>query len=145
MLYYLSLLQDLFSPLRVFRYITFRGVCAAGTAFLFCLFTGEWMIAKLRQFKISQYIRTEEAPPLYELHGKKEGTPTMGGLLIIASTMVSVLLWTELTNFYVWISVATMIFMGLIGFWDDYLKLKYHNAVGLKGRWKFLFQIIWIS
>jgi len=143
MLYYLSLLQDLFSPLRVFRYITFRGVCAAGTAFLFCLFTGEWMIGKLRQFKISQYIRKEEAPPLYELHGKKEGTPTMGGLLIIASTMVSVLLWTELTNFYVWISVATMIFMGLIGFWDDYLKLKYHNAVGLKGRWKFLFQVIW--
>jgi len=143
MLYLLNFLQDLFSPLRIFRYITFRSVCGAGTAFLFCIFTGDWIIRKLQQFRISQYIRKEEAPSLYELHGKKEGTPTMGGILIMASTMVSVLLWINLRNFYVWICMATMAYMGLIGFWDDYLKLKYHNSVGLRGRWKFVFQLIW--
>ena len=78
MLYYLHLLQEWLSPLRVFRYITVRIVGAGGTALLFSLLAGPWVIRRLREMKVRQYERREEAPPLYALHGHKEGTPTMG-------------------------------------------------------------------
>jgi phospho-N-acetylmuramoyl-pentapeptide-transferase len=143
MLYYLSLLTDWFSPLRIFRYITFRALCGAGTAFLISLIVGPWMIETLRRFKIGQYVRKDEAPPLYQLHGKKEGTPTMGGLLIIASVAVSTLLWARLTNGYVLLTLATMLFMGFVGFRDDYLKLTRKQSKGLGARAKLAYQAVW--
>jgi len=143
MLYELQELQDWLPVLRVFRYITFRSVAGAGTAFILTLLVGPWLIGKLRQLKISQYVRKEEAPPLYELHGKKEGTPTMGGLLIIGTLFISVLLWCNLRNVYVWLAMATMCYMGAVGFWDDYLKLTRRNSRGLQGRIKFVLQILW--
>jgi phospho-N-acetylmuramoyl-pentapeptide-transferase len=143
MLYYLHLLEPLFSPLRVLHYITVRAVAGAGTAFLLSLALGPMVIEHLRRLKVGQYVRKEEAPPLYALHGKKEGTPTMGGLLIIGCVLVATILWADLGNFYVWITLATMAFMGLVGFWDDYTKLVRRQSKGLTARRKFALQVLW--
>ena len=93
MLYYLHLLQEWFSPLRVFRYITIRALAGAGTAFILTLVLAPWVIRQLKRLNVSQPERKEEAPPLFELHGHKQDTPTMGGLMIILSIVVSALLW----------------------------------------------------
>lgn len=143
MFYYLSLLTDWYSPLRVFRYITFRALAGAGTAFIISLLLGPWMIRKLREFKIGQQVRKDEAPPLYVFHGKKAGTPTMGGLLIIAAVLVSTLLWAVPTNGFVLITLATMLFMGFVGFRDDYLKITRKQSKGLGARAKLAYQGAW--
>src|SRR6476646_6637399 len=103
MLYYL-LYEKLFfyvSPFRVFRYTTFRTAFASLTALFLCIALGPWLIAKLREFQIGQYIR-EEGP---QSHKKKAGTPTMGGVLIVISTAVPVLLWADLENAFVLIAL----------------------------------------
>src|SRR5438132_11308753 len=118
MLYYL-LYEKLFpyvSPFRVFRYTTFRTAFASLTALLLCIALGPWLIAKLREFQIGQYIR-EDGP---KTHLKKAGTPTMGGLLIVISIVVPTLLWANLRNPYVWIALFGLVSYGAIGFWDDY-------------------------
>lgn len=143
MLYYLHLLADWYSEFRVFRYITVRAVAGAGTAFLFILILGPWVIDKLRSLNIGQYVRKEEAPPLYVLHGKKEGTPTMGGLLIIAAILFSTFLWAVPTNSFIWLVVATMCWMGMVGFWDDYTKVSKKNPRGVRGRTKLLCEVAW--
>jgi phospho-N-acetylmuramoyl-pentapeptide-transferase len=143
MLYYLNLLQDWWTPLRVFRYITVRAVAGAGTAFLLSLLLGPWAIRQLRRLQIRQYERKEEAPPLYVLHAKKEGTPTMGGMLIIGTVCISTALWAVPTNASVWIVLATTIAMGMVGFWDDYLKTTRKNPKGLRARSKVLLQLGW--
>ncbi len=144
MLYYLHYYNDLYSPLRVFKYISFRAIAAAGTAFLVCVIIAPWMIRQLRKFNIGQYERKDEAPPLFALHGKKEGTPTMGGLLIILSVFISVFLWSEPGNWFVLLSMATMCYMGLVGFWDDYKKVARKQSKGLNARQKMSLQIIWV-
>ncbi|NCD32597.1 MAG: phospho-N-acetylmuramoyl-pentapeptide-transferase [Spartobacteria bacterium] len=144
MLYYLHYLSELFSPLRVFRYITFRTLCASGTAFLICLILGPWMIKMLRILKYGQQVRQDEARPLLQFHGRKQGTPTMGGVLIIFSVFVSTLLWAVPTNGYVWLVLLTMIAMGAIGFRDDYLKIKKKQSKGLGAYSKLFFQTLWV-
>ncbi|HBA83523.1 MAG TPA: phospho-N-acetylmuramoyl-pentapeptide-transferase [Verrucomicrobia bacterium] len=144
MLYYLHLLTEWFSPLRVFRYITFRALAGAGTAFIICLIVGPWMIRMLRRLKMGQPIRRSEAPPLVIFHGKKEGTPTMGGVLIILSVVISTLLWTPWSNGFVWIALLTMCFMGGIGFRDDFLKVTKKNTKGLGARSKLFWQLAWV-
>ena len=89
MLYYLSYLSDYVSPLRVFKYITFRSFMSAGTAFMISVLLGPYVIRMLRRLNFGQEVRKEEALQLYEMHGKKQGTPTMGGVLIIFSVLVS--------------------------------------------------------
>ena len=143
MFYYLHLLNDLYSPLRVFRYITVRALAAAGTAFLLSVLLGPWMIRELRRFKIGQQVRKDEAPPLYIFHGKKAGTPTMGGLLIMASVLCATLLWAVPTNEYVLLTLATMCYMGLVGFRDDYLKVTRRRSKGLGARAKLVCQGAW--
>jgi len=143
MLFYLSLLEKLFSPLRMFQYITVRTVAGAGTAFLICVLLGPRVIGLLRRFNIGQYVRTEEAPPLFAKHGHKQGTPTMGGILIIGAMVVSCLLWAKPTNFFVQISLATMCYMGAVGFWDDYAKIRKKNSKGMSGKGKLLLQSLW--
>lgn len=145
MLYYLSLLTEHFSPLRVFRYITVRTVAGAGTAFLICVVLGPVAIRSLRALRIRERGRTAEDSPLFEgeAYGAKEGTPTMGGLLVLAAMLVACFLWTKPTSFYVQISLATMCIMGLIGFWDDYAKLRGPQSKGLSARMKFGLQMVW--
>ena len=144
MLYYLHLFQDMFSPLRVFRYITVRAVMGAGTSFLLSVLLGPWVIGQLRRLKVGQYIRKEEAPPLYALHGQKAGTPTMGGVLIIGSILISSLLWANPADPYLLLVLSTMCFMGFVGFLDDFAKLRQKQSKGVRARTKFLLESAWM-
>ena len=144
MLYYLHYLTDLYSPLRVFQYITVRAFAAAGTAFIITLILGPWIIGVLQRLKVGQQVRKEEAIHLYEFHGKKQGTPTMGGLLIIFSVVVSTWLWAVPSNIHVWFVVMTFLYMGGIGFWDDYLKITQKQSKGLRARSKLYLQGAWV-
>ena len=121
MLYYLlyHVLQKYFSPLNVFRYITVRTVYASLTAMFLALVFGPWLIRKLRELQIGQYIR-EEGP---QEHKKKAGTPTMGGVLIVLSTAVPVLMWADLANAFVLLALFALLAFAAIGFVDDYAKV----------------------
>src|SRR4051794_41893736 len=120
MLYYLlPPLSTYFGGLNVTRYITFRTAAASITALAISLIVGPWLIGKLREFQIGQVIR-QEGP---QTHRPKAGTPTMGGLLILTAALVPTLLWANLTNVYVWITVLTTVGFGAVGFLDDYLKI----------------------
>lgn len=143
MFYYLHLLSGWASELRVFRYITVRALAGAATAFLISVVLGPWVIRQLKRLRVQQYVRKEEAPPLHALHGKKEGTPTMGGILILGSVTIATLLWAMPLNVYVLITLATFLFMGWIGFMDDYAKLKGKSAKGLSARAKSRLQLLW--
>lgn len=138
MLYHLLYpLSDTISFLNVFRYITFRTIYASLTAFLICFFMGPWVIRKLSELQIGQYIQ-KDGP---ERHHKKAGTPTMGGLLIIFSITISVFLWTDLSNLFVWIVLLALVGYGAIGFIDDYAMLVKKRNKGLSARNKFLLQL----
>ncbi|HMO03454.1 MAG TPA: phospho-N-acetylmuramoyl-pentapeptide-transferase [Kiritimatiellia bacterium] len=143
MLYYLHELTEFFPPLRIFRYITFRALCAAGTAFLLSLMLGKTIIGMLKALKVGQPVRISDSRTLYELHGGKAGTPTMGGLMIILTVTVSTLLWAVPTNGYVLITLATMLVTGAIGFFDDYLKVTKRHSKGLGARAKLGYQVLW--
>src|SRR5262244_4249668 len=140
MLYYLlyEKLFPLVSPFRVFRYNTFRTAFASLTALFLCIVLGPWLINKLRQFQIGQYIR-EEGP---KSHQKKAGTPTMGGVLIVISIIVPTLLWADLTNPFIWLAIFATVAFGSIGFADDYLKVVHRRNLGLTGRRKLLLQFL---
>ncbi len=139
MLYHLLYpLHTTFSVLNVFRYITFRTIYASLTAFLICFLLGPWMIRKLPEMQIGQYIR-DDGP---ETHLDKAGTPTMGGTLIIVSIVVSILLWSDLTNFFVWITLFVVVGYGLVGFVDDYRMLVKKRSKGLGVRAKLVLQAV---
>jgi len=139
MLYYLlyHVLQKYFSPLNVFRYITVRTVYASLTAMFLALVFGPWLIHKLRELQIGQYIR-EEGP---EEHKKKAGTPTMGGVLIVLSTAVPVLMWADLSNAFVMLSLFALLGFAAIGFVDDYAKVAKRRNLGLTGKNKIILQV----
>ena len=140
MLYWLGFEQlfPIFSPFRVFQYSTFRTAMASLTALLLSVILGPWLIARLRKFQIGQHIR-EEGP---QSHLKKEGVPTMGGLLIGVSIVVPTLLWANLRTPAVWVALAGLLLYGAIGFWDDYAKLKRKKNLGLTVRQKFTLEIL---
>lgn len=139
MLYHLLYpLHTTFSVFNVFRYITFRTIYASLTAFLICFVLGPWMIRKLAEMQVGQYIR-DDGP---KTHLDKAGTPTMGGTLIILSIVVSILLWSDLTNFYVWITLFVVVGYGLVGFIDDYLMQVKKQSKGLSVRTKLVWQAI---
>lgn len=128
--------HDEFSVLNVVRYITFRTAYASLTALLLSLLLGPWLIARLRHLQIGQYIR-QEGP---RTHLGKAGTPTMGGVLIVISIVVPTLLWADLTNFYIWIAVTSLLLFATVGFIDDYLKVVKKRSLGLTARHKLLAQ-----
>jgi len=140
MLLYLfyHVLQPYFHALNVFRYITVRTALASLTALLITLVLGPWVIRRLSELQIGQFIR-EEGP---KSHQSKAGTPTMGGVLIVGSTIIPTLLWGDLENSYVWLAVLTMLVFGIIGFVDDYSKVVKKRNLGLTGTHKFSLQII---
>ena len=146
MLQYLSNPEwvEWFSPLRLFQYITFRALGGAATAFLIVLALGPPFIRRLRRWKIEQIERDDPAFVASRFRGKR-GTPTMGGLLIIAAVAVATLLWAAPGNRYVPLALATMVFMGALGFADDYLKLSRRNPNGLNGRWKIALEALWAA
>jgi len=139
MLYHLLYpLHTTLSVFNVFRYITFRTIYASLTAFFICFLLGPWMIRKLAQMQVGQYIR-DDGP---KTHLGKAGTPTMGGTLILLSIAVSTLLWSDLTNLFVWIVLLVLVGFGLIGFIDDYLMQVKKQSKGLTVRRKLLLQVV---
>ncbi len=140
MLFYLlyEVLQKYFKLLNVFRYITVRTAYASLTALFLSLLLGPWVVRKLREMQIGQFIR-EEGP---ERHQAKAGTPTMGGVLIVIATAVPTLLWADLTSTYVWLALVAMLGFAAIGFADDYSKVARQHNRGLTGRSKIFLQIL---
>ena len=130
LLHFLYPLHTTFGALNVIRYITFRTAAASLSALAISLLLGPWLVRRLREFQIGQVIR-QEGP---QSHRAKAGTPTMGGLLILAAALLPTLLWTDLTNVYVWIAVLTTAAFGAIGFADDYLKIVRRDHHGLVAR-----------
>jgi phospho-N-acetylmuramoyl-pentapeptide-transferase len=125
-----------FHPFRIFRYLTFRTVFASLTALLIAMFIGPYVIQKLREFQIGQYIR-EDGP---QSHQKKSGTPTMGGVLIVIAILLPTVLWSDPANPFVWIAVCSTLAYGAIGFADDYTKVVHRRNLGLTGRAKLFWQ-----
>lgn len=123
---------------RIFRYVTFRCVFASLTALAIGLLIGPFVIDRLRQFQIGQYIR-EEGP---QSHQKKGGTPTMGGVLICISILVPTLLWSNLSNVFVWLVMFSTVAFGAIGFADDYIKVVHKRNLGLTSRQKLVLQVL---
>ena len=139
MLYYLTQrLTDLESAFRVFNYLTLRAILAALTALAISLLVGPWMIRSLSMNQIGQRVR-DDGP---KTHLPKAGTPTMGGALILVAMCASTLLWADLSNRFVWVVLLTTLAFGLVGFWDDYLKLVKRNSRGLIPRYKYFWQSV---
>lgn len=130
-------LTQYYSGFNVFSYITFRAILSVLTAMVLSLYFGPKLIRKLQRMQIGQTIR-DDGP---ESHLSKSGTPTMGGILILGSIIVSTLLWADLSNQYVWVVLAVVLGYGIIGFVDDYRKVIRKDSNGLIARWKYF----WLS
>ena len=140
MLYWLlyEKLFPFFHPFRIFRYLTFRTVFASLTALFIAMFIGPYVIQKLREFQIGQYIR-EDGP---QSHMKKSGTPTMGGVLIVIAILLPTVLWSDPGNPFVWIAVCATLAFGAVGFADDYIKVVKRRNLGLTARAKLFWQCL---
>ncbi|HPE84973.1 MAG TPA: phospho-N-acetylmuramoyl-pentapeptide-transferase [Chlamydiales bacterium] len=121
----------------VFGYVSTRMILAILTTLLMNILIGPWFIKKLYQMKIGQTIRIEDCPTLAKLHQKKKMTPTMGGMLMLFSLFVAAFLWMDWTVSYTWILLLTTVWMGAIGAYDDFLKLKRQNPKGMKVKVRF--------
>jgi len=132
------LLQEWDSSFSLFGYQTFRSILAALTALFVSLLLGPTLIRSLSRLKSNQPIRTDGP----QSHFAKAGTPTMGGALILLTVLLSVLLWGNLRNKYIWVVLAVMLAFGAIGWLDDWIKIVRRDPNGLKSRWKFLLQSI---
>jgi phospho-N-acetylmuramoyl-pentapeptide-transferase len=131
-------LQYAVPDIALWGFITFRTAAASLTALVISLVLGPWLIRRLRQFQIGQVIRQEGL----QSHLAKAGTPTMGGLLILAASLGPTLLWADLTNTYIWIAVTATALFGAIGFLDDYLKITRRSSGGLTPRQKMGLQVL---
>ena len=132
----------IFSPLRVFKYLSFRAALAAFTALMISIIFGPWFIRKLYKFNIGQQIRTHECPPLAAMHKDKKGTPTMGGILILFAIVLPTLLWIDLMNIFSVVLVFSTLTLGALGGHDDYLKIKHKQSKGLSIRSKLIWQAL---
>ncbi len=138
LLYLFDYLSDHYTAFNVFRYLTLRGICGVLTALTICFVVGPVMIRKLSYYQIGQTVR-EDGPPT---HFEKVGTPTMGGVLILISVTLSTMLWADLGNRFIWVTLFTSISFGVIGWVDDYKKLVHKDPRGMGARSKFLWQSI---
>jgi phospho-N-acetylmuramoyl-pentapeptide-transferase len=150
MLYWIFQLTDqlkdeglLFKLLNVFRYQTFRASAAAILSFGLVVFTGEWVIRRLISLKVGQPIRSaEEVHKLFELHGRKRGTPTMGGIMIVAGVLIGSLICARLDNLFVWTALFVFVGLAALGFTDDYTKVVKKNSKGVAARAKLTVQLL---
>ncbi len=145
MFYFLSELKDVFFGFNVFRYITFRASMAAVTTFLICVIFGPFFTKVLKKKKIQEYAKRADCPDLDKFAESKNGIPTMGGLFIIGSIVISVLLWADISNRYILLTLLTCVYLAVLGFMDDWVKLTRPGHAGLKPRTKFLWQIFLAS
>ena len=143
MLYHLLYpLRDVFFGFNVFRYITFRAAGASVTAFLFCIVLGPPIFRRVRRLGISENGLRDHAPALDIVRKQKRGTPTMGGLASLSALVVSTLLWSDPTSPFILLVLALTVWLGLVGFADDYLKFVMHSSRGLAASTKFFGQIV---
>lgn len=131
-------LQNQYSAFAVFQYLSVRGILGVMTAMAISLLLGPWMIRRLNALQIGQSVR-DDGP---QSHLSKTGTPTMGGTLILASIFISSLLWSDLSNRYVWVVLIVTAIFGAVGWVDDYRKVVEKNSRGLPARWKYFWQSI---
>ncbi|GAA6152338.1 phospho-N-acetylmuramoyl-pentapeptide-transferase [Pseudoteredinibacter isoporae] len=131
-------LQQYVSGFAVVQYLTMRAILGVMTALGLSLWLGPWMIRRLNSLQIGQAVR-DDGP---ESHLSKSGTPTMGGTLILASIFISALLWSDLSNRYVWVVLAVTAIFGAVGWVDDYRKVVENNSRGLPARWKYFWQSV---
>jgi len=131
-------LTEYYSAFNVFSYLTLRAILAALTALVISFVVGPTMIRKLAEHQVGQRVRSDGP----QTHLSKAGTPTMGGALILVAIVVATLLWADLANRFVWITLAVTVAFGLIGFWDDYLKLVVGDSRGLIARYKYFWQSV---
>ena len=127
-----------FTPLNVFQYLSFRSAYAALTTLLLCFLFGPKIIEALKRLKIGQAVR-EDGPAT---HLSKTGTPTMGGIFVVLSIVIAMLFWTDLDNRMVWLALGSLVAFGLVGFLDDFLKVKRHSSDGLPPWAKLVFQFV---
>ncbi len=140
--YFLFPLREFFSGFNVFKYITFRSAMAAMTTFFICILFGEKVIKKLALLRVCENVRKkEEVRGLYELHHHKQGTPTMGGLMMVGAVILATLLWGDLENKYIQLALVSIFWLGFVGFADDFIKLKMKRSKGLSAKAKFIGQI----
>jgi len=138
LLYFTEYLARFYSGFHVFQYLTLRAILAAMTALAVALWIGPRMIAMLAQYQIGQRVRSDGP----QTHLQKSGTPTMGGGLMLIANLIGTLLWADLSSRFLWIVLATTFAFGVIGFYDDYLKLVVGNSKGLAARYKYLAQSV---
>lgn len=138
LLFLIDLLEPMIRGLGVFGYITLRAVMATLTALAIGLLMGPWVIRRLTDLKIGQAVR-QDGP---QTHLIKAGTPTMGGALILLSIGVTTLLWSDLSNRFIWVVLLITLGLGAVGWVDDYRKVVYQDPKGLPGRWKYLWQSV---
>ncbi|MBZ0166126.1 MAG: phospho-N-acetylmuramoyl-pentapeptide-transferase [Candidatus Omnitrophica bacterium] len=142
MFYFLSQFRDLHFGFNLFRYITFRTGMAAFTTFVLCILLGPVIIRQLRAMKIGEVAKRDDCPDLDQFQHGKEGIPTMGGLFVVGSIVLSVLLWGDLTNHFVLLTLMTCIYLAVLGWVDDYRKLKRIGKRGLGKRTKLLWEVL---
>ena len=138
---FLDFLAESYGPFRIFNYFTFRAILATLTSLIFCLVFGKYFISFLERRNFGQVIR--ELGP--EKHYEKKGTPTMGGILILAAVTFSCLCWGDFGNRYLWVMIFLIISFGTLGFLDDFLKLKFNSSDGLSAKMKIFWQILFAS
>ena len=142
MFYYLSQFKDVFFGFNIFRYITFRAGMAAVTTFLLCVIFGPFLIDKLKKLKVCEIAKRKDCPELDPFHDVKEGTPTMGGIFVIGSILLSVFLWADITNKFILITMFTAFYLAVLGWVDDYIKLTNPKKSGLSIKTKLLWQVL---
>ena len=138
---FLDFLAESYGPFRIFNYFTFRAILATLTSLIFCLVFGKYVISFLERKNFGQVIR--ELGP--EKHYEKKGTPTMGGILILAAVIFSCICWGDLNNKYLWSIIFLIISFGALGFLDDFLKLKYNSSDGLSAKLKIFWQLVFAT
>ena len=144
MLYYLHHLMEFYSPLRVFQYITVRTILGAGAAFLLTALLAPAFIRALNRMGARQEERKEHVAELRGVRGAaKDGTPTMGGALVVGAILASCLLSANLSNMFVWLAMSTLLYMGLVGLLDDFAKVCREGAKGISARKKMTLQALW--
>lgn len=133
-------LKDSLSPLRILGYVSFRTMAGSATSFLLSLMLGPKVIRWLLELKIGQPVRDDE---VLAMQRKKAGTPTMGGLLILFTLLVAVVLWCKPGNPFATLAMISAVWMGVIGFFDDWMKVSKKNSKGISGWWKIAGQVAW--
>ncbi|MCD6521987.1 phospho-N-acetylmuramoyl-pentapeptide-transferase [Candidatus Calescamantes bacterium] len=140
--HFLYPLKEIFSPFNIFRYLTFRSLMAIFTSFIFALLLGPWILSKLKKKGITDFFCKEGCEKLNQINKDKIGTPTMGGILVILSFLLSLLLWGNFRNPYVLLVIGVIFWLAILGYLDDSAKIKRKSSKGLTKRFKLLWQTL---